>query len=150
MAIAPAAKKPVARPAARPTTQVAAPAGNPKLNSLLDTKIYTDSQRRKADLASEEAKAALYQGEVAKSNSRSNTADFMKQRAAKKAADTAADQAIIDRMSRRTKPYMTDEPGNNMKRGGAVKKMASGGSVSSASSRGDGIAQRGKTRGKMY
>ena len=29
------------------------------------------------------------------------------------------------------------------------KKMASGGSVSSASSRGDGIAQRGKTRGKM-
>jgi hypothetical protein len=29
------------------------------------------------------------------------------------------------------------------------KKMASGGKVSSASSRGDGIAQRGKTRGKM-
>ena len=41
-----------------------------------------------------------------------------------------------------------DEAGN-LKRGGAVKKMASGGSVSSASSRGDGIAQRGKTRGKM-
>ena len=41
-----------------------------------------------------------------------------------------------------------------MKRGGRVKKMASGGSVkssvSSASRRGDGIAQRGKTRGKMY
>ena len=35
-----------------------------------------------------------------------------------------------------------------MKRGGAVKKMASGGSIS-ASRRGDGIAQRGKTRGKM-
>ena len=34
------------------------------------------------------------------------------------------------------------------KRGGAVKKMASGGSVS-ASRRGDGIAQRGKTRGRM-
>jgi hypothetical protein len=33
--------------------------------------------------------------------------------------------------------------------GGAVKKMASGGKVSSASSRADGIAQRGKTRGKM-
>ena len=30
-----------------------------------------------------------------------------------------------------------------------VKKMASGGAVSSASSRADGIAQRGKTRGKM-
>jgi hypothetical protein len=36
-----------------------------------------------------------------------------------------------------------------MKNGGAVKKMASGGSVSSASKRADGIAQRGKTRGKM-
>ncbi|CAB4154602.1 hypothetical protein UFOVP654_16 [uncultured Caudovirales phage] len=67
----------------------------------------------------------------------------------KKAADTAKSQAIIDRLSRRTRPYMKDEAGNDMKRGGVVKKMASGGSVSSASSRGDGIAQRGKTRGKM-
>jgi hypothetical protein len=33
-----------------------------------------------------------------------------------------------------------------MKRGGEVKKMASGGSVSS---RADGIAQRGKTKGRM-
>jgi len=36
-----------------------------------------------------------------------------------------------------------------MKRGGSVKKMASGGNVSSASKRADGIAQKGKTRGKM-
>jgi len=36
-----------------------------------------------------------------------------------------------------------------MKKGGSVKKMASGGTTKSASSRGDGIAQRGKTRGKM-
>ena len=36
-----------------------------------------------------------------------------------------------------------------MKNGGAVKKMASGGSVSSASKRADGIATKGKTRGKM-
>jgi hypothetical protein len=35
---------------------------------------------------------------------------------------------------------------SEIKRGGVVKKMASGGM---ASSRGDGIAQRGKTRGKM-
>ena len=35
-----------------------------------------------------------------------------------------------------------------MKKGGTVK-MASGGSVSSASKRGDGIAQRGKTRGRI-
>jgi len=40
-----------------------------------------------------------------------------------------------------------------MKRGGAVKKMAKGGmtsKVSSASSRADGIASRGKTKCKMY
>jgi len=43
---------------------------------------------------------------------------------------------------------------NGMKRGGAVKKMASGGLASSkmskpsGASRGDGIAQRGRTRGK--
>ena len=35
------------------------------------------------------------------------------------------------------------------KRGGKVKKMSSGGSVSSASKRADGIATKGKTRGKM-
>jgi len=37
-----------------------------------------------------------------------------------------------------------------MKKGGAVKKMASGGSTSSASKRADGIASRGKTSCKMY
>jgi len=42
---------------------------------------------------------------------------------------------------------------SGMKRGGAVKKMAKGGmtsKVSSASSRADGIASRGKTKCKMY
>jgi len=42
---------------------------------------------------------------------------------------------------------------NDMKKGGVVKasakKMASGGAVSSTSKRGDGIAQRGKTKGRM-
>ena len=45
---------------------------------------------------------------------------------------------------------LTNEPLKlGMKKGGATKKMASGGKVSSASSRGDGIAQRGKTKGRM-
>ena len=44
----------------------------------------------------------------------------------------------------------TDTSDMTYKRGGKVKKMASGGMTSKASSRGDGIAQRGKTRGKMY
>ena len=41
-----------------------------------------------------------------------------------------------------------DRPGP-MKKGGAVKKMASGGKVSGASKRGDGIAQRGRTKGRF-
>jgi len=40
------------------------------------------------------------------------------------------------------------EPVGN-KKGGHIKKMAKGGSVSSASKRGDGIASRGKTKGRM-
>jgi len=51
---------------------------------------------------------------------------------------------------------MAGEGGPNFKKGGKTKarakpmqKFASGGSVSSASKRGDGIAQRGKTKGRM-
>ena len=40
-------------------------------------------------------------------------------------------------------------PGMTMKKGGAVKGYAKGGSVGSASRRADGIAQRGKTKGRM-
>ena len=42
-----------------------------------------------------------------------------------------------------------NEGGRYFKKGGATKKMASGGKTSSASSRGDGIAQRGKTKGRI-
>lgn len=48
--------------------------------------------------------------------------------------------------------YETDEPIDisfGYKRGGTVKKFAKGGSVSSASSRADGIAIRGKTKGTI-
>lgn len=45
---------------------------------------------------------------------------------------------------------MRNTSGFGMKKGGAVKRMAKGGAVkSSASSRGDGCAARGKTRGKI-
>lgn len=42
-----------------------------------------------------------------------------------------------------------NEKTSDMKRGGKVKKMASGGMTSSASKRADGIATKGKTRGRM-
>jgi len=59
-------------------------------------------------------------------------------------ADTVRSKAmgIKDRS-----PEEMDELTREIKRGS--KNMKSGGSVSSASSRADGIAQRGKTRGKM-
>lgn len=50
-----------------------------------------------------------------------------------------------DRMNRQNR-----EAGINFKKGGAVKKMAKGGIVKTATKSRDGIAQRGKTRGKMY
>ena len=46
-------------------------------------------------------------------------------------------------------PVMAMEAGEGMKRGGKVKKMAKGGSVSSASKRADGCATKGKTKGRF-
>jgi hypothetical protein len=43
----------------------------------------------------------------------------------------------------------TNAMGDTYKRGGKVKKMASGGKVSTASARADGCCIKGKTRGKM-
>lgn len=64
----------------------------------------------------------------------------------------------MDKMAEKS-PYVYDEhqggvhgdSGYGSKRGGLMKakKMASGGMTSKASSRADGIASRGKTRGKM-
>jgi hypothetical protein len=60
-----------------------------------------------------------------------------------------------DNMNPATTKLVRDRLGGDdfslgMRRGGAVKGYASGGSVSSASRRADGIATKGKTRGKMY
>jgi hypothetical protein len=46
------------------------------------------------------------------------------------------------------KPYMPEEVDMGYKKGGKIKKMASGGMT--ASRRADGIASRGKTKCKMY
>jgi hypothetical protein len=53
---------------------------------------------------------------------------------------SAAGQPQAQPQTQQTAPF---------KKGGKVKKMSAGGSASSASKRGDGCAQRGKTRGKM-
>ena len=72
-------------------------------------------------------------------------------RAAAKDADEIAAVERARAAARTAKDMEKSMPEFNeapMKRGGTVKKMASGGSVS-ASRRGDGVAQRGKTRGKV-
>jgi hypothetical protein len=68
----------------------------------------------------------------------------------KEAARKLSDRDKMDQ-GRASRDLVVDRPSwargpSAMKRGGAVKKYASGGSVSS---RADGIAQRGKTRGKL-
>jgi len=45
--------------------------------------------------------------------------------------------------------YVGGDVSFSFKKGGKVKKMAKGGSVSSASKRADGIATKGKTKGRM-
>lgn len=61
------------------------------------------------------------------------------------------DQLVTDRNNRAARAFdQRRAAGEDYKKGGKVKKMATGGSVkSSASKRADGCAIRGKTRGKM-
>ena len=78
---------------------------------------------------------------------------------AKKAVQGTIDNATkstvrsdTDKMAERAREVQRrreEEMKSRYKNGGAVKKYAAGGSVSSASKRADGIAQRGKTRGKV-
>ena len=70
------------------------------------------------------------------------------------AARQEAAQAAREAKTLNPNAWMAGPKGmaEKFKKGGSVKKMASGGmtsKVSSASSRGDGIATKGKTRGKV-
>ena len=68
-------------------------------------------------------------------------------RAAKQTAAREARAAASAARKNAPLGQMSDVVG--AKKGGRVKKYAAGGSVSSASKRADGCAQRGKTRGRM-
>jgi len=64
-----------------------------------------------------------------------------------KEAPKDIDGASAGRKFKKNEPNVPEQPGQDIRVDGKkVKGMASGGT---ASSRGDGIAQRGKTRGKM-
>ena len=64
-------------------------------------------------------------------------------------ADAAGARAMDPKMIMAMEAQRKKAAMGGMKDGGKVKKMKKGGSVSSASKRADGIAQRGRTRGRM-
>jgi len=76
----------------------------------------------------------------------------VKSRPMSAAAESAMQEANVSPTTRAEYDRgISNVPRRNLyyKKGGAVKGYASGGSVSSASKRADGIATKGKTRGKM-
>lgn len=94
-------------------------------------------------------------GEAEKAAARSE-ARYPRQRMEEERMEAEGPARVTPRMSRRREAArdmeearMADEGGPNFRKGGAVKKYAAGGSVS-ASRRADGIAMRGKTRGRIY
>ena len=67
-------------------------------------------------------------------------------------ADTASGRRNLSDEKSRIRGELGMKKGGKVKKmmkGGKVKKMKKGGSVGSASKRADGIAQRGRTRGRM-
>ena len=119
--------------------------------AVKQTAIDDDAYNQRAKQAGNDLAAARGQADAAR-RAQEQAATIARMDAAKAAApvssapmaaNTSAGPGFMrDIMSDRETP---------MKRGGRVKKMASGGmtsKVSSASKRGDGIAQRGKTKGR--
>ena len=74
------------------------------------------------------------------------SAAYAKQYSAYQAASEGPQKEALKQSMEKAK---RDYEASPMKKGGKVKKYASGGSVSSASKRADGIAQRGKTKGRI-
>lgn len=72
--------------------------------------------------------------------------EYAKQYSAYQSAPEGAGKEALKKSMEKAK---RDYEASPMKKGGKVKKYASGGSVSSASKRADGIAQRGKTKGRI-
>ena len=123
-----------------PTDNSESPAGNIKLNSLRATKTPNFDPARLSSEPVTDSMRTTQNRQLTKPRAETAGRIAAKQALDKKAADTAEDQAIIDRIAKRTRPYMKDEAGNDMKRGGSVKKMAAGGRVTGY--RGYGIAKK--------
>ena len=147
----PAAKPTKVEPAAQPKTSSVGMAGIPistagKANADLPSKPYPKGVKGKD--TDPYLRPSLGLGLDERQQARR---DFLSRRAAEAKEKIDAEEKAKAEKRKGASEVKYDEMGNPMKKGGAVKKYASGGTVkSSASKRADGIAQRGKTRGRIY
>lgn len=115
---------------------------NPETGELYDTEVTAPSKKPAASPAKPAVKSRPMSAAAEAAFQESNVSP-------KTRAEYDMGMGKIARFS----PYTTDENQGGVhggyKRGGSVKKMASGGMTSSASRRADGIATKGKTRGRM-
>jgi len=104
--------------------------------------IPTPGDKNKTEATSKVAKAV--QGTI---DNRSKSMARTPEQKMSEGAREVERRRQVEKKKKENAAYMRElERGKAMKKGGAVKKYASGGSVSSASKRADGCAIRGKTR----
>jgi len=136
-----------------------------KEESIKDSDVDTEEPRRKisdyissksTSTATEDKPAVNKQKNVKKKKYEDTGAKIGSQSFAMRGEDKKVPplrkigEAIMGTVANASKPYSSSmyDKMKGRKAGGSIR-MASGGKVSSASSRGDGIAQRGKTKGRM-
>jgi len=147
--------KPAAKPA--PKVDVAAIIAKGQANNEADRKATEAAEAKALEQsktttttakASAPAKKETYRDFSGNIQTKKSTADRDSESSARreKAMDAvkSVGSGIGSLFSKAMENYRSTRPRYNKE-----KKMASGGKVSSASSRGDGIASRGKTRGKV-
>jgi hypothetical protein len=129
---------------------------NPETGELYDTEVTAPSKKPAASPAKPAPKPAI----KSRPMSAAGEAAFQEANADPSGSKYTSTKDFMGMGTiARKSPYVYDEhqggvhgdAGYGSKRGGLMKakKMASGGSVSSASKRADGIATKGKTRGRM-
>ena len=168
-AMAPRKVAPAKTSAAADTTQRFAPSGSPVLSSGAGSGgprtigLGRSSGRGGPEAGEEAAYKAEKAAQALKDFSVKRPGIMARMREKDKAMMEDGGKSMVDRQDAGAKKAglsvddyyasgkaQIDKQDGNFKRGGKVKKMASGGMTSSASKRADGIATKGKTRGKMY
>jgi hypothetical protein len=157
-----------ATPTATPRAERFAPSGSPVLSSGAGSGgprtigLGRSSGRGGAEAGEEAAYKSAKQAQALKDFSAKRPGIMARMREKDKAMMEDGGKSMVDRQNAGAKKAglsvddyyesgkaQIDKQDGTFKKGGAVKKMASGGMTSSASRRADGIATKGKTRGKI-